>query len=187
MRPYRLTLIYLSLLVCPLTVVAQEPAAAKKQEVIRELLEVTGARDSATKIIDSVVAEMNKQYPLIIEQLADADPTLTPAQRKEAKKVLGEDQAKFTAKLLERIKQRVDVGKIMAEINSSLYDQYFTEDELKDMVAFYKTPTGKKTLAVLPEYFSASIRMTSEKLMPLITPIVMEIVDEEKSKLKRKK
>lgn len=187
MKPYRFILTILLLLICPLTALAQEPATTKKQEVIRELLEVTGTRNTASKIIDSVVGELNKQYPLIVEQLADADPTLTPAQRKQAKIVLGEDQAKFTEQLLERIKKRVDVGQIIEEISSSLYDQYFTEGELIDMVAFYKTPTGKKTLAVLPEYFAASIRLTSEKLMPVITPIVMEIVEEQKGKIKRKK
>jgi uncharacterized protein len=163
----------------------QEPSTTKKKELIRELLEVTGARNNASKLLDSVVGELNNQYPLIVERLADADPSLTPAQRKQAKQILGENRAQFTQQLLERIKQRVDVGEIIEGISSSLYDQYFTEDELKDLVVFYKTPTGKKTLSVLPEYFAASIRLTSEKLLPIITPIIMEMAAEEKERIKR--
>src|SRR5205085_4319147 len=108
-----------------------------------------------------------------------------PAQHKQAKQLLGENQAQFTQRLMERIKQRVDVGQVTVEISSSLYDQYFTEDELKDLVAFYKTPTGQKTLFVLPEYFATSIQRTSEKLMPLITPIIMEMAEEDKRGMKR--
>ncbi len=185
--PLKLILTSLLLLFCPLTSFAQEPTTTKKQELIRELLEVTGARDNASKMIDSIVGELSKQYPLIVERLADADSSLTLAQRKEAKKTLGENQAQFIQQLMERIKQRVDVGQIIEGISSSLYDQYFTEDELKDLVGFYKTSTGKKLLSVLPEYFAASIRLTGEKLLPIVTPIIMEIVEEQKGRIKSKK
>jgi hypothetical protein len=185
MKQHRFISIAASLLLCPVMLFAQEPTT-KKQELIRELLDVTGARDSASKMIDSIVGELNKQYPEMVKQLADADPSLTPAQREQAKRTLGENQAQFTQRLLERIKQRVDVGQVVESIGSSLYDQYFTEDELKDLVAFYKTATGKKTLSVMPEYFAASIRLAGEKLLPIITPIIMELVDEEKARIKRK-
>jgi hypothetical protein len=47
----------------------------------------------------------------------------------------------------------------MAEINPDemvkefipLYDKYFTNEEIKQMIAFYETPLGKKTLTVLPQ------------------------------------
>lgn len=32
-----------------------------------------------------------------------------------------------------------------------LYDKYFTNEEIKGMIAFYQTPLGKKTLSVLPQ------------------------------------
>lgn len=32
-----------------------------------------------------------------------------------------------------------------------LYHKYFTTAELKEMVLFYKTPTGKKVTSVLPQ------------------------------------
>ncbi|TAE61442.1 MAG: DUF2059 domain-containing protein [Nostocales cyanobacterium] len=32
-----------------------------------------------------------------------------------------------------------------------LYDKYFTDEEIKGMIAFYQTPLGKKTLNVLPQ------------------------------------
>ncbi len=33
----------------------------------------------------------------------------------------------------------------------ALYTESFTESELRDMTAFYKTPTGQKALALVPE------------------------------------
>jgi Uncharacterized protein conserved in bacteria len=184
MKQFKIVATSFLLLLWPLTIAAQEPTT-KKQELIRELLVVTDASNNARKIIDSVVIEMNKQYPQIVERLADADPDLTPAQRQKAKTILGENQSRFTAQLLERIKQRVDIGQVVESISSSLYDKYFTEDELKDLIAFYKTPTGKKTLSIMPQYFAESIQRTGEKLSPILTTVIMEMAAEEKERIKR--
>jgi hypothetical protein len=173
------------LLVWPLATAAQEPTTMKKQELIRELLVVTDANNSATKIIDSIIGEMNRQYPQMVERLANADPSLTPAQRQKAKRVLSENHAQYSKQLLERIKQRVDIGQVVESISSSLYDKYFTEEEIKDLISFYKTSTGKKTLSVMPQYFAESLQRTGEKLLPILTTIITEMAAEEKERIKR--
>jgi hypothetical protein len=172
------------LLACSQQIAAQEGSSKTKQELIRELLVVTEARNNAIKMMDSIVGEMNKQYPQMVERMTDADPDLTPAQRQKAKKTLSENQARFSNQLMERIKQRVDIGRIMEGISYSLYDKYFTEDELKDLISFYKTPTGKKTLSVLPQLFAESIQRASEELSPTLTRIFTEIVTEDKERIK---
>ena len=175
------------LLLWPVTICGQYPATTKKQELIRELLVVTEVNKNATKMIDSVVGEMNVQYRQMVERLADADPTLTQAQREKAKSTVNENQAQYSKQLFERIKQRVDIGQVVESVSSSLYDKYFTEDELKDLISFYKTPTGKKTLSVLPQLFGESIQRTGEKLSPILTTIIMEMAAEEKERIKQTK
>lgn len=34
---------------------------------------------------------------------------------------------------------------------AALYAEYFTEQELRDLIGFYETPTGQKAVAVMPE------------------------------------
>jgi uncharacterized protein len=36
-------------------------------------------------------------------------------------------------------------------INIDLYNQYFTNDEIKGLIQFYESPVGKKAIQVLPE------------------------------------
>src|SRR5215212_7549727 len=121
------------ILFLPSAAAAQEAASPKKQELIRELIVVTDAKKNAIKIIDSVVEEMNKQYPQIVERLANAEPGLTPSQRRRAKEILSENHSQFTAKLLERIKKRIDIGEVTESISSALYDKFFSEDEIADL------------------------------------------------------
>jgi len=42
--------------------------------------------------------------------------------------------------------RKVDLGRIAPE----LYDKYFTNEEIKGLIAFYESPIGKKTIQVLP-------------------------------------
>ena len=52
-----------------------------------------------------------------------------------------------------------------AELSQQLmrvYTQFFTEQELKDAVAFYKTPLGKKLLTEEPKVAEASMKVADE-------------------------
>src|ERR1044071_6679913 len=47
-----------------------------------------------------------------------------------------------------------------ADFNSmsiELYDKYFTNDEIKDLVRFYESPIGRKAVEVLPQLTQESI------------------------------
>jgi hypothetical protein len=55
-----------------------------------------------------------------------------------------------------------------------IYDKYFTEEELRDLVAFYKTPTGQKSIQVMP----GIVRESMEKANELLGPKINELVDE---------
>jgi uncharacterized protein len=165
---------------------AQEPAKTKS-DLVRELLAVTDFRNTALSTVDTMITELDKQYPRIFEGIIDQDPDLTPSQRQKIKEGFGESMPRFSALLRKRIRQRIDLGQLMEEIALPLYAKYFSEDELRDLISFYKTPTGQKTLSVLPQLFGDSVREASQKLGPPLTNIVMEVLAEEKDRLKKNK
>ena len=43
-----------------------------------------------------------------------------------------------------------------------LYEEAFTEPEIRDMIAFYKTPTGQKTLAKMPVLLQQGMQIGME-------------------------
>jgi len=44
-----------------------------------------------------------------------------------------------------------------SSIAPELYDKYFTNDEIKGMIAFYQSPVGQKTIQVLPALTAESM------------------------------
>jgi len=121
---------------------AAGPAAAQTAKpspsavaIAREILEVKGS----TQLFDPVV-------PGVIEQVRQMFLQSNP--------MVGKDLAEVATKLQKDEARRVD------EVRNSLFEQYatrFTEAELKEMLAFYKTPLGKKMVEEEPKVLEESM------------------------------
>jgi hypothetical protein len=61
-------------------------------------------------------------------------------------------------------------------------DKYYTEDDLKNLIAFYKSPTGRKVLEVMPQMMGDIMVRTNEIIKPRFDEISRQILDEEKKK-----
>jgi hypothetical protein len=64
-------------------------------------------------------------------------------------------------------------------VSYPIYDKYFTESELRDIIGFYKSSTGKKAIAILPQVVGDSMSRTNEILLPKMSSIMAEIIAEE--------
>lgn len=67
---------------------------------------------------------------------------------------------------------------------TELYMQEFTESELRDIITFYQTPTGKKTLEKLPIILQKSMRIGQEYFQSKgegLNAQIMKIVQKHKS------
>jgi uncharacterized protein len=65
------------------------------------------------------------------------------------------------AKLMEELKKEADVASLM-ESMVPMYDKYYTEKEINQLVAFYNSPLGKKTIEVMPKLTQESMQIGAE-------------------------
>lgn len=65
---------------------------------------------------------------------------------------------------------------------TKLYVDNFTEEELKDITAFYQTPTGKKALAVMPELMSKGAQLGQQRVQQHMPELQQMIADAVKAK-----
>ena len=62
-----------------------------------------------------------------------------------------------------------------------LYTTNFSESELKDLVAFYQSPLGKKVLEKMPQLTQQSAQMTQAKLesaVPVVNKLLADMTAE---------
>jgi uncharacterized protein len=166
--------------------VAQQEISAEKKALIQELLLVTEAEKTSSRVVDTMLTALEEQYPLIMQDVTGSISGLTPAQRQKMT-AEAKDFAWFSRTFRERLQQRINFKEFVEKMSYPLYDKYFTESELKDLISFYKSTTGKKTLSVMPALLNDSIQKSGEVLTPILTGLVHEMIEEEKARLKTKK
>ena len=118
----------------------------KKLVLINELIEVTNALDFAISMGDMVAASIVQQSGL--------SPEVSEIISKETKKIIYEE-------LIE--------NGFVKDLMHSLYKKHFTLSELKDLLIFYRSDTGKKATSVLPALSQEAMVLTQEH-MAFINP-----------------
>jgi hypothetical protein len=137
---------------------AQEP-------LVRELLQVTNARQRARDVLRTVLSLEGYQTPPRIP----ADAALDESKVEESLRRAGEVQSKMYKRLFELTLQDANLDEAAWYIYAPLYGEGWTDDELKAMIAFYRTPLGQKMIARdarfhlfeqigASEYFGARLR-----------------------------
>ncbi|MGH8353335.1 MAG: DUF2059 domain-containing protein [Pseudomonas sp.] len=97
----------------------------------------------------------------------------TQAQAPEGKKALLES---YQAKANAALDKAVSWDKLKPEM-VKLYTDNFSESELKDLIAFYQSPLGKKVLEKMPTLTAQSAQMTQAKLETAVPEVNKLLAD----------
>ncbi|MBV8824195.1 MAG: DUF2059 domain-containing protein [Hyphomicrobiales bacterium] len=112
---------------------AQQPSAATLANA-RELMEIKGVKNLVEPVVVGVV---NQTTSTILQT--------NPGLSKDLDEVSAQLRTEYQPRIAEMTNEIV-----------KLYAQRFTEQELKEAVAFYKSPTGKKILTEEPKILDES-------------------------------
>ena len=162
---------------------AQEMITPEKRALIEKLLKVTEPKQMIENFTNAMLLQMEKKYPQIMSQMVSKAGILKDKKQEELQKKILESRLHFSQRFKELYPQRVNLAQVVEEIYYPLYDIYFTVDELKDLIIFYKSPIGEKWVKVEPQLIQESIQKFSELLNPKIIQLINEIIKEEKERL----
>jgi hypothetical protein len=138
---------------------AQQPSAAAIQTA-REVIKVTGATTLFTPLI-----------PGVIEQAKNLFLQQNPALNKD----LNEIAVQMRADLAPRFDE------LTAEV-AKLYATHFTEAELKDLLAFYKSPVGTKLISEQPKIGEEGLKFAQDWANQLSDQVIAKMRDELKKR-----
>ena len=178
-----------------ISVRAQDPPTSptqiispEKQALIKELLELASSKKTIDAMLKAQAEQMDKQLPDISWQaVADMKElkSLTPEQREELRLKVVSNSLRSGRRVYELIQEKIDFNKLIEDVSLPLYDKYLTESELRDLVVFYKSPTGKKVIEVMPNLVAESMTRTAEVILPRFTEIMRQIQQEETQRMEK--
>ncbi len=157
-----------------------------KQELIRELLTIVGVVGMAEQMRDqqSIVELMRMQpsYPQMMEFATSEQGDLSEADRQLLLARLENFDA-FAERFRSLFIERLNFSEIIETVYPPIYAKYFSEEELREMLAFYRTPVGRRSIEVMPSLMQEAVRGVEELVQPLAVGLIQEIVAEERAKL----
>jgi hypothetical protein len=158
-RAIRVATVAVVLALASPAVYAQQPSAAALATA-KEIVTVTGA----TALFNPLVAGVVEQAKLLFLQQNPA---------------LSKDLNEISAKMRSDLAPRFD--ELMKEVARN-YAIHFTEQELKDVLAFYKSPAGKKLISEQPKVVEASLKFAQTWANALSDQVIAKMRDELKKK-----
>lgn len=141
---------------------------ASHRAAAEELLKFT----KPNQILDQMWTQINKMVDQQYKQMRAP---------KESRPIF----EKYQRKMFEEMKSELSY-KNMKEDYITIYTNTYSEKELRDIIAFYKTPTGKVFLEKMPKLIQESMAITQKKL-PRLMQRLKQIDEEMIAELKRKK
>ena len=165
-------------------VLAQQAMSPEKLALIKELLEVTGASENADKTADMMLSFQEKEAAKMVESLIEDDNNLSPDDKARMKEASTASMERMMTRVREFFAKEFNLGQSLGELVAPIYDKHFTESELREMIAFHKTPTGQKTIKIMPQLMMETMTAVSEKLMPKVNDFLKTITQDEFAKIK---
>ena len=152
-----------------LPVIAAEPnPSVRQRELAEKLLVAMNVGGNSSAMMDTMFAQIEKQVVG-----AAGGPGKDADDIAEAKELF--------AAFRERAR-KIDVAGLMREAQVRIYARHFTEGELADLNAFYATPTGQKSIQIMPQLIAEGMQAGIDNLSPKIEALMAEVTAEQEMK-----
>jgi uncharacterized protein len=164
-RRYRLLAVLLGLLLIGLArpVAAQSPAQTPSPAAIllaKQIVELKGARELFTPLVRGVVEKVKDQFL-------------------QTNFMWAKDLNEVAAGLEKDYAPRVDE---LVDMSARIYASHFTEAELKQLLAFYQSPLGRKAIVEEPKALDESMASAGQWGDNLSDEVVVKMRDEMKKR-----
>jgi len=156
----------------PASVPPPKTISEAKRSLIRQLLDITGGRHMYELMQRLLVTQMQQQVQPMITQLINNSSNLSAAEREAEVARLSANVNALTTQFSEALQTEVTYDEMLEHVYYPVYDQYYTESDLRELMAFYQTPIGQKVITVSPQLVQTSLELTNQ----IFTPRVAEIL-----------
>jgi hypothetical protein len=159
----------------------------EKRALVKELVDVLNVKKSAKDMLEVIEAQMQKQMVdtmwQTLSQMKEMKE-LTDEERQDLQDKIKENAQQGFKRFVDSLNKRVDFGQLTEDVSISVYAKYFTEKELKDLIVFYNSDTGKRSMEIAPSLMAESMSLTCERLEPVMNDIVRDIASDDTNKLR---
>ncbi|MGH8781588.1 DUF2059 domain-containing protein [Paraburkholderia sp.] len=168
----------------PAAAAAPAPVDPAKQAAIKDLLDAIDAQKLVGAIGNSAQMQAKQLVPAILSDALSENKTLTDKQKQASVPTL---QKNTVPKLVDSAGQVFATDSFRQDAMQAQYDayaKYYSTSEIKDLTAFYKSPTGRKFIQVQDQVGRDVVNGLMQKYMPQSIKATRDQADKEVAAVK---
>jgi hypothetical protein len=163
---------------------AAAPVDPAKQAAIKDLLDAIDAQKLVGAIGNSAQMQAKQLVPAILSDALSENKTMTDKQKQASVPTL---QKNAVPKLVDGAGQVFATDNFRQDAMQAQYDayaKYYSTSEIKDLTAFYKSPTGRKFIQVQDQVGRDVVNGLMQKYMPQSIKATRDQADKEVASVK---
>jgi hypothetical protein len=163
---------------------APAPVDPAKQAAIKDLLDAIDAQKLVGAIGNSAQMQAKQLVPAILSDALSENKTMTDKQKQASVPTL---QKNAVPKLVDAAGQVFATDGFRQDAMQAQYDayaKYYSTSEIKDLTAFYKSPTGRKFIQVQDQVGRDVVNGLMQKYMPQSIKATRAQADQEVASVK---
>ncbi len=151
-----------------------------KLALLKELCDLLAPGKNAEESLNVTFAQQEKQMTAIFNAMAGARvPAGASAEEvqkaKEVKEALISRQMKILKRTQQLFREKIDLNSLCNTIYVSIYNKHFDDKQLKDLITFYKSPTGTHFREVQTAIVDEAMAMTNRDIQSKIIAISKQV------------
>ncbi len=159
---------------------------SRKTEIYYEFFEVTGAKQQYEQIQNTMLHQLQKAFGDVLKQLVKKDKRISETRKKEILPIIDEIMADYFEKLRVEVFNILPFREVAQNVYIPVYRKYFSDDEIRDLLKFFKTPAGRKFVRLAPKLLQETVTIVNKKYGPRLRKASNRIAKEEFAILKER-
>jgi len=145
--------------------------AGSYEEDLIQLFDLTGVKNNYASLNNVIINQMQAGYFQAADNDIDA-ASLSEDQRKQVGDLLKNRFGEMVKNYQGFIEEKMPYDLVVQEVYLPLYKENYTHDEVKQLVAFYESPVGKKTIEFSQKIPEQASKKSAEKYDSIISDYV---------------
>ena len=144
---------------------------------LKELFELTSIKNEYLDLNNLIINQMQVGFFQAADQNINGD-SLTEEQKTQVGEMLKNRFTEMVKNYQVHIQESMPYEKLEKEVYIPLYKETYTEDEIKELIVFYKTPVGEKSIEASQSISQQAAQQSAEKYNSTIVDFVKQQIDE---------
>lgn len=155
--------------------------AAAKESLIRGIIEATQARQMPDRLIETTFDKLLTRRDAVADDVASAlDETMLPQD------LSPQDKARMHNEMFKAGKQRLEqtrgyldkleIPKFVVVVLHHLLEENYTDQELEQLLTFWQSPVGKKTINLLPSMTESFVELAHQYFPPKLEEVQNQMI-----------